>query len=516
MDAAIKGMKEITGPVVAMTLTLAAVLAPLGFTGGLTGALFREFAFTLAGAVIISGIVALTITPAMAARILKHDMTSRFQRFVDGSFDRVANWYERRVSSSLDYRPVTILMVLALVGATVFMFLNTTSELAPEEDEGALFSIMNGPRYATLDYMKLYTDRTSELTRGIEEVSTEFSITGIGGATNMAFYIWVLKDWAERERSQKEIQEDIQGRLGNQTGVEAFVFAPPSLPGSGGGLPITVVIQSIHDAERVYEVAEDGEEQGHGHRPLHRRAELARLRRAAGQRDDRPRPRRRAQRPDQRGREHPRPPRRRRLDRRVRPRLRTATTSSPRCRASFRENPEQLGEFFVRSADGAMIPLSSVVTIATDANTNSIEQFNQLNSATISALPLPGVTTGDGLAAIQEHHARGAPRGLLHRLLGPVAPRGDQGNTIADRLRRRAPRHLPRARGAVRELPRPVHHPDVGAALDLRRPPAPQPRPRHPQHLHPGRAHHPDRAHHQARHPASSSSPTSSANSTRR
>ncbi len=111
IDAAIQGMKEITGPVVAMTLTLAAVLAPLGFTGGLTGALFREFAFTLAGAVIISGIVALTITPAMAARLLRHGDTSRFQRFVDRSFDRVANWYERRVSSSLDYRPMTMLMV---------------------------------------------------------------------------------------------------------------------------------------------------------------------------------------------------------------------------------------------------------------------------------------------------------------------------------------------------------------------------------------------------------------------
>ena len=114
IDAAINGMKEITGPVVAMTLTLAAVLAPLGFTGGLTGALFREFAFTLAGAVVISGIVALTITPTMAARLLKSGEASRFQRIVDRTFDRVANWYERRVSSSLDYRPVTLLMVLAL------------------------------------------------------------------------------------------------------------------------------------------------------------------------------------------------------------------------------------------------------------------------------------------------------------------------------------------------------------------------------------------------------------------
>ncbi|MFT3974709.1 MAG: efflux RND transporter permease subunit [Amaricoccus sp.] len=256
LEAAITGMKEITGPVVAMTLTLAAVLAPLGFTGGLTGALFREFAFALAGAVILSGVVALTITPTMSARLLTHGNVSRFQAFVDRTFDRVANWYERRVSSSLDYRPVTLLMVVALLGVTVFMFRHTTSELAPEEDQGALFAILNGPRYATLDYTQLYTDRISQLTRGIDEVDTEFSIAGVNRQTNSGFYIWVMKDWADRSRSQKEIQQDIQGRLGEQTGVEAFVFAPPTLPGAGGGLPISVVIQSIHDPQRVVEVAD--------------------------------------------------------------------------------------------------------------------------------------------------------------------------------------------------------------------------------------------------------------------
>ena len=257
LDAAIAGMKEITGPVVAMTLTLAAVLAPLGFTGGLTGSLFREFAFALAGSVIISGLVALTITPTMSARLLKHGEVSGFQSFVDRTFDRVAGWYERRVSSSLDYRPVTLLVVVALLGATVFMFTRTTSELAPEEDQGALFSILNGPRYATLDYTQLFTDRISQLTRGIEEVKTEFSIAGINRQANSGFYIWVMKDWADRSRSQAEIQQELQGRLGEQTGVEAFVFAPPTLPGAGGGLPISVVIQSIHDPDRVVEVADE-------------------------------------------------------------------------------------------------------------------------------------------------------------------------------------------------------------------------------------------------------------------
>ncbi len=429
MDAAILGMKEITGPVIAMTLTLAAVLAPLGFTGGLTGSLFREFAFTLAGAVIISGVVALTITPAMAARILKSGHGSRFQRIVDGTFDRVANWYERRVSSSLDYRPVTLLMVLALLGATGFMFTKTTTELAPEEDQGALFAILNGPRYATLDYTELYTDQIHKLTEGIPELRTEFSIVGFGGATNSGFYIWALKDWNQRDRSQKEIQQEIQGTLGKVAGVEGFVFSPPTLPGAGGGLPITVVIQSIHDASRVYEIAEEvkNKAQATGRfivvqnslsfdspqvRVTIDRDRAASLNvpiseigntlglmvggGAVGQFD----------------------------------RDSNSYDIITQVPQEYRNNPERLGEFFVRAASGAMVPLSSVVTIETGANAAAIEQFNQLNSATISALPLPGVTTGDGLAAIQDIMAEVLPEGFFIDYSGQSRLETQQGNTI--------------------------------------------------------------------------------------
>jgi multidrug efflux pump len=429
LEAAIVGMKEITGPVVAMTLTLAAVLAPLGFTGGLTGALFREFAFALAGAVVISGIVALTITPTMAARLLVHGKVSRFQSFVDRTFDRVANWYERRVSSSLDYRPVTLLVVVALLGATFFMFTRTTSELAPEEDQGALFSVLNGPRYATLDYTKLFTDRISELTRGIEEVKTEFSIAGINRQANSGFYIWVMKDWADRSRSQAQIQQDIQARLGEQTGVEAFVFAPPTLPGAGGGLPISVVIQSIHDPDRVVEVADEvkAKAQASGRFIVVQnsmsfdapevRLTIDRERAAAlnvpvsdigntlsllvgggsiGQFDR-----------DSNSYD--------------------IITQVPR---QFRDNPESLGQFFVRAATGEMVPLSSLVRIETTANAVAIEQFNQLNSATISALPLPGVTTGDGLAELQRIIGETMPEGFFIEYSDQSRLEVQQGNTI--------------------------------------------------------------------------------------
>ncbi len=148
-------------------------------------------------------------------------------------------------------------MVVVLVATTGFLFTKTSSELAPDEDQGVLFAFLNGPRYATTDYTKLYTDQISVETSDIEEVRTEFSIAGFGGATNSGIYIWSLKDWADRSRSQAEIQAEVQGRLDKVAGVQGFVFAPPTLPGTGGGLPISMIIQSIHGSDRVAEVAEE-------------------------------------------------------------------------------------------------------------------------------------------------------------------------------------------------------------------------------------------------------------------
>lgn len=428
MQASFKGMAEIIGPVVAMTITLAAVFAPLAFIGGLTGSLFREFALTLAGAVIISGFVALTITPMMSARILKAGNHSRFQKFVDRTFERLANRYERIVRGSLNYRPVTLMVVLALVGATGYMFFKTSSELAPEEDQGALFAVVNAPRYATSRYTKLYTDQMRDLTNDLAELDVNFSIV-TGGGSNAGFSIWVFKDWSERQRSQKELQADIQARIDKVAGVQAFVFAPPSLPGAGGGLPISMVIQSTGNADQVYEVAEKvrQEAQASG-RYIVVQSSLA---------FDAPQ----------------------------------VTITIDRARAAalglpisdigtslgllvggasvaqfdrdsnsydiilqvpeeYRANPQKLGEFFVRSADGQMVPLSAVTTITTNASPASIEQFNQLNSSTISALPLPGVTTGDGLAALENIAQPLLPSGFFLDYSGQSRLEKEQGSTI--------------------------------------------------------------------------------------
>ncbi|MFD2174480.1 efflux RND transporter permease subunit [Rhodobacter lacus] len=429
LPAAVQGMKEITGAVVAMTITLAAVLAPLAFTAGLTGALFTEFAFTLAGSVILSGIIALTITPTMAGRVLKSGHATGFAAFVDRSFERFAGWYERRVSSSLDYRPVTLLIVVVLIGTMGFMFRHTQTELAPEEDQGAVIAMLQGPRYATSDYTAHYIDALGQQTAEIPEVKTSFSIAGFGGSDSMGIYIWALKDWADRDRSQKEVQTDIQKGIDASTGVQGFAFAPPTLPGAGGGLPISVVVQSIHGADRVAEVSEEIRRRATAtHKFIFVQNSLTFDAPEVVVMIDR--------------------------DRAAAlgvPVSQIATTLGlmvggasvaqfDRDSNSYdiilqvprdtRGTTEDLGRYFVRASSGEMVPLSAVVTMTSGSMAAAIEQFNQLNSATISALPIPGQSSGDGLAEIIRIANEVMPEGFFLDFSGQSRLEQTQGNTL--------------------------------------------------------------------------------------
>lgn len=427
MQAAIVGMKEIFGPVIAMTITLGAVYAPIGFTQGLTGALFREFAFTLAGAVFISGFVAVTLSPMMSARLLSAH-GSRFQDIVDRVFTWLAGWYGRRLSSSLDYKPVTLLIVVAILATSGFLFVNTKSELAPEEDQGALFAMVTAPQYATSDYTQLYTNQFYELTDDVPGVEARFQLVGTGG-TNSAFAIWALKPWSDRAESQKQIQGMIQPRLQKSTGVQAFVFSPPSLPGSGGGLPIQFVMQTTGTADQVYEVAERVKQKAMAsgkfivvqnsmsfEKP--RATVLIDRERAAamgvsiatiGQTLNILVGNASVSKFDREGR---------------------AYEIIPQVIGEYRMNPSRLGQFYVRSASGDMVPLSSVVNVTTDATSASVEQFNQLNSATLSALPLPTVTTGEGLATLQEIARAEMPDGFFEDYAGQSRLEVKEGNSI--------------------------------------------------------------------------------------
>ncbi|MFE0016130.1 efflux RND transporter permease subunit [Mesorhizobium sp. NPDC059054] len=429
MQAAFAGMREIFSAVVAMTITLAAVFAPLAFTGGLTGSLFREFAVTLAGAVVISGLVAVTITPMMSARLLTAGSHSRFQRIVDGTFTRVENVYERLVHRSLQARWVTLLIVIALVGVTGFMFTKTSSELAPEEDQGFLLSIVTGPQYATSDYTEKYVNQMLDLVKDIPETRALFSAVAFGSATNSAFVGFAFKDWADRVRSSKELQADITERLKKVAGVEAFVFAPPTLPGSGGGLPVGLVVRSTGESSKVFEVAEEIKQKAQAsgrfivvqnsmsYNAPQTSITIDRDRAAA-------------------------------LNIPISDIGRTLTLLVggnevakfdrdsnaykiiPQVPIIYRDNPAKLGDYFVRSVTDEMVPLTSVVKIETNASPAAIEQFNQLNSSTITALPMPGVTTGDGLKTIEDIARATMPDGFFIDYTGQSRQEKEQGNTI--------------------------------------------------------------------------------------
>ncbi|MDD7972406.1 efflux RND transporter permease subunit [Roseinatronobacter alkalisoli] len=430
LQAAFTSMRELSVAIISMMMTLIAVFLPLFFIGGLTGALFREFAVALAGAVFISGVVALTISPMMAARVLRAGGGgNRFQKALDRGFDRLETWYARRLTSTLRFTPVTLMIVIVLTGVTGFLFTKTSSELAPEEDIGALFSFVNAPSYATIDYTSHYIAQMADLTSDLPEARANFSIVGFGGATNSGIMLWAFDDWADRDRSQAEIQQDLQARLSPIAGVQAFVFAPPSLPGAGGGLPISLVVQSTGDPSEVYEMSEriklaaeasgrflvvqnsmsfdttqvvvsiDRDRAAALNIPANQIGSALGLLVGDGaiaqfDRDSK------------------------------------SYDIIMQVPQAYRDNPERLGEFHIRSMSGEMVPLSAVTEISTAVAPQSIEQFNQLNSATLTAMPMIGTSTGDGLAALEDIARAELADGFFLDYAGQSRLEQSEGNTI--------------------------------------------------------------------------------------
>src|SRR6266851_2796085 len=251
-QAALIGAREIAGPVISMTLTLAAVYAPIGFLGGVTGALFREFAFTLAGAVIISGVVAVTLSPMMCSLLLSREMLQgRFVHLIDRAFSRLTEWYGRKLERSLDYRPVTALFAAAVFASLVLMYMNTKAELAPEEDQGVLFALTKAPQYSNLDYQEAYTDKLDQAFGSFPETDLRFIVNGRFGP-NQGIAGAILKPWGERSRSAQKLKPLMQQKASTVEGMNAFVFSLPPLPGSIGGLPVQMVIYSTGAYKELY------------------------------------------------------------------------------------------------------------------------------------------------------------------------------------------------------------------------------------------------------------------------
>ena len=249
--AAIDAARELVGPIISMTITLAAVYAPIGIQGGLTGALFREFAFTLAGAVIVSGIVALTLSPMMGSKLLRAGDTERgFAGWINRRFESVRRAYERALTGTLRYRPVvlTLWAIVAVLMIPFYMF--SQRELAPSEDQGVVFGVIQASPNSTIDQTKLYTNEVYNVYNSFPESQSIFQITSpTGGFGGM-----VTKPWSERKKTTQQLLVESTGPLSKIPGIRVIPLTPPPLPG-GGDFPIDFVIASPAEPQQLVDFA---------------------------------------------------------------------------------------------------------------------------------------------------------------------------------------------------------------------------------------------------------------------
>src|SRR6202163_265315 len=245
--AAIDAARELVGPIIAMTITLAAVYAPVGIQGGLTGALFREFAFTLAGAVIVSGVVALTLSPMMGSKLLRAGDTERgFAGIVNRTFERIRGLYSRTLAGTLQYRPVVFVLwgIVLLLIVPFYMF--SQRELTPAEDHGLVFGVIQSSANSTIDQTNLFTSQVYDVYRAFPESDSIFQITSPSGG----FGGMVTKPWSQRKKTAQQLLVESVGPLSKIPGIRVIPLTPPPLPG-GGNFPVEFVITSAMEPRQL-------------------------------------------------------------------------------------------------------------------------------------------------------------------------------------------------------------------------------------------------------------------------
>jgi multidrug efflux pump len=396
LAASLKGAGELAGPVVAMTITLAAVYAPIGFQEGLTGTLFREFAFTLVGAVIISGIVALTLSPMMCAKLLRHDEQKQgFAHFLDVTFDKLRTRYERFLHGMMDTWPVMLIIpVVALILIVPFWSM-TKQELAPDEDQGFIITVSTGAPNANVDQVGLFAAENVKIIQSFPETAGVFQAVGFP-ASNGAFTGMVFKPWNQRQRGAPQVLPELTGKLNTVAGLKTFAVLPASLPGGGGGTPVQFVLLSTDQPERIAQVADE----------LVLRAVKSGLFYFADSdlKFDQPRVDIQID-------------RNKAADLGVNMQQVAADIGSllgggyvnyfniqgnsykviPQVERVRRLNPEQLGNYYVSTGRGSLVPLSTFATLKPSVQPQALKHFQQLGAATISAVPRQGVSLGQAL-----------------------------------------------------------------------------------------------------------------------
>lgn len=411
IPAAIMAARELGGPIIAMTVVLIAVYVPIGFQGGLTGALFTEFAFTLVGAVTVSAIIALTLSPMMCSRILKardperRGWQERLTETIDRTFARIRNRYERWLHGSLGYLPVTATFAFIVLGSIYFLYAGAKSELAPQEDAGIIISSSTPAPNATLEQKLLYSRQVYETFAKYPETAHVFQIDAPG--TSIAGMVFT--PWDQRSRTTNQLQPVIQQQLNGIAGVRAAAFQLPPLPGSQG-LPIQFVLSTTDSFVQLNQVAHDflqeavksgmfifldsdlkiDNPQSVVQIDRNKTAQLGLKMSDVGAAlggmlgggyvnyfslDDR------------------------------------SYKVIPQVQQGSRLNTQQLMNYYVGVVNGVPIPLSTIATISTKTIPESINHFQQLNSATIQGVSAPGVAQADALTFLQDLAKRTLPQG---------------------------------------------------------------------------------------------------------
>ena len=430
LQAATDAARELGLPIVAMTTTLVAVYAPIGFMGGLVGALFTEFAFSLAGAVLISGIVALTLSPMLSGKVLKPaGAPGRFEHAVERFFTGLANGYQRALHGVLEYPPAVLVFAAVVLASIYPMFALSQQELAPTEDQSILFFHATGPQTATIDYDTVYTREIIETFEGIPEYRESFLLLGFGGEKHIVFGGFKMPQPSQRERSQMQVQPELQGKLAGVAGFQTAVIPRPSLPGAGRGLPLQFVIVTDAAYEQLDEMANQlvGRAMQSGRFMfLQKDIELARPK--ATLVIDRDRAADLGISMQDIGRN-----------------LATLLGGNyvnrfslegrsykvvPQVEQRFRLEPEQLQDYYLRTASGGQVPLGSLVHIETTVEPSKRTQFQQLNSLTVQGLMVPGVTLGDAMAYLEEQARELFPRGYTWDYTGSSRQYAQQGSAL--------------------------------------------------------------------------------------
>ena len=430
-DASIVGAREITGPVISMTITLAAVYAPIGFVSGLTGALFREFAFALAGSVVVSGVIALTLSPMMCSKLLKPPPprgTFSFARLLDSMFERARRVYTWCLVHSLNFRALTVLVLVGVLVLTGIMFVTTPKELAPEEDQGVIFALIKAPQYGNLDYIEKSTKQLHDFTAQVPEAEHLFAINGYQGVTS-GFGGIILKNWDERTRSQKQVLQALSPKFGEITGAKVLGFSPPALPGSTGGPPLQFVVRSIGDYKDIVDVMAKMEDAARKSGlfiftdsdlkfdtpQFEMKIDAAKANRLGISMQD------------------------------VGSTLATLLGGNyvnrfnlygrsyeviPQVPRDFRLTPDWLTRYQLRTAGGELVPLSTIATVTQTTQPNSLPTFQQLNSATLQGVPFPGRTLGEALAFLETTAKAVMPEGFTIDYQGESRQFKQEGNTL--------------------------------------------------------------------------------------